>query len=195
MRFQKYSLLPLIAAVVPVMMFGQQNITPVTVCRVLADPKKLSRMPVAIVGRLDCPDMVLEHPCWLEEDNCTGPFVSNGRTWPNKIWIEFAFPATPKSNVEIKASSLRDSLSVLRKSTKLGTHRVMWFTNKEGTIVPDKWSDQADEWGIAYGRLVITKALQNYSGAGVALKINPNDLRSIRNEEYPEKGDESPIGR
>lgn len=44
----------------------------------------------------------------------------------------------------------------------------------------------ADEWGMAYGRILITKALQHYSGAGVALKISRNDLRSIKNDEYPE---------
>jgi hypothetical protein len=56
----------------------------------------------------------------------------------------------------------------------------------DGVLVPDKWSDQPDEWGMAYGRILVTKALQHYSGAGVALKINPNDLRSIKNDEYPE---------
>ena len=183
MRSLIYALLLFISAVIPTIIFGQENIKSVTVCEVLANPKKISGTPVAIVGRLDCLDLIIEHPCWLVEDNCTRPFISNGFTFPNKIWIEFVFPATPKSNVEINASTLSDNLSVLRKSTKLGTHRVMLLKNKDGVLVFEKWSDQPDEWGVAYGRIVITKGLQHYSGAGVALKINPNDLRSIKNDE------------
>lgn len=185
MRSLEYALLPFIAAVIPVMIFGQENIKPVTVCEVLANPGQFSQKPVAIVRRLGCPDVLIEHPCWLEEDNCTRPLVSDGQTWPNKIWIEFVFPASPKSNVEINTAALIDTLSLLRKSTKLGTHRVLVIPKKDGVQDQAKWSDQPDEWGMAYGRIVITKALQHYSGAGIALKINPNDLRSIKNDEYP----------
>jgi hypothetical protein len=46
----EFALLPIIAAVLPVMMFGQESVKPVTVCEVLANPKNFemdySRLPV-----------------------------------------------------------------------------------------------------------------------------------------------------
>lgn len=137
----KRIVLILTAAVLPVMMFGQENVRPVTVCEVLANPKKFSDKPVAIVGRLDC-TFSIKNSCYLVEDLCDQPFVSDGRTWPNKIWIEFVFPAAPKSNAEIKSSALSESISAVRRSTSLGTHRVMLLKNKDGVLVPDRWSDQ-----------------------------------------------------
>src|SRR5579862_5764358 len=147
--------LALVAAVLPVMICGQETVKPVTVCEVLSNPQNFGDKPVAIVGRLDC-TFSIENSCYLVEDRCGQPFVSDGKTWPNKIWIEFVFPAAPKSNVEIGPSALSDCISAVRKSTSLGTHRVMLLKSKDGVLVPDRWSDQPDEWGVAYGRILIT---------------------------------------
>ena len=65
----------------------------------------------------------------------------------------------------------------------------MLFKDKNGVVVPDRWSDQPDEWALAYGRILIRKALQHYSGAAVALEVNPNDMRHLKDEECPASRD------
>ena len=165
----------------PGALLGQEKVKPVSVCEVLAYAKRLSTSPVAVLGRLDCPPS-LENACWLSEDHCDQPVVYGGRTWPSKIWIEFIQPETPKLKVEIDLAVLREKLSTIRKSTKLGTHQTMLLKNKDGVLVPDKWGDEPDEWAVVYGRISLTKALQHYSGAVVA--ISRNDFQVIKDEDY-----------
>jgi hypothetical protein len=165
---------------------GQEPVKPATVCEVLADTKRFQGKPVAVLGRLDC-IFTFESACYLVEDRCDRPSVSDDHTWPNKIWLQFIFPATPKSNVQIDAAVLDEKQALVRTSTKLGTHRVMLLKKKDGVLVLDKWSDQPDEWAVVYGRILITKALQHYSGADVALELNPNDLRSFKDDDAAER--------
>ena len=178
----------IVILMLPGALFAREKVKPLTVCEILADTKRFGSTPVAVLGRLDCPSS-MENACYLIEDRCDRPVVSADHTWPSKIWIEFIRPAAPKSKVEVDQAILSERLSVVRKSTKLGTHRIVLFKGKNGVVVPDRWSDQPDEWTLAYGRILITKALQHYSGAAAALEVNPNDMRHFKDEEYPASKD------
>ena len=61
-----------------------------------------------------------------------------------------------------------------------------------------RFADVKDEWGIAHGRIVSTPKLKKdncgdelgcggFDGAPVAFIINPNSLRSFKDEAYPNK--------
>jgi hypothetical protein len=174
----------IVVAMLPVSLLGQERVKPVTVCEVLANAKRLSTSsPVGVLGRLYCPPS-LENACWLTEDHCDQPVVYAGRAWPSKIWIEFIQPETVLLKVEVDRAVLREKLSVIRKTTKLGMHQTMLFKSKDGVIVPNGWGDEPDKWAVVYGRISITKALQHYSGAAVA--ISRNDLQVIKDEDYEE---------
>ena len=169
-----------LVAVLAGVLSGQEKVKPVTVCEVLTDVKRFSTSPVGVLGRLYCPSS-LENACWLTEDHCDQPVVYEGREWPSKIWIEFISPETLKLKIEIDPAVLRERLAIIRKSTKLGTHRMMLFREKGAVLVPDKWSDEPDEWAVVYGRISMTAALQHYSGAVVA--ISRNDVRRFKDED------------
>ncbi len=174
---------PVIVTMLLGALLGQERVKPVTVCEVLADTKRLSTSPVAVLGRLYCPPSI-ENACWLTEDHCDQPVKYAGRTWLSKIWIEFAQPETQKLKVEIDPAVLREKLSVIRKTTRLGIHQTMLFNSKDGVLVPDRWSDEPDEWAVVYGRISISNALRHYSGAAVA--ISRNDFHAIKDEDYGE---------
>lgn len=173
------------AVLFPDLVFGQEPAKPLTVCEVLANAKTLTGKLVAVMGRLDCPFNLIENPCWLVEDHCAKPAVFRGQVWPNKIWIATANLATSKSSFEVEPAVLRETLAALRKTTSLGTHRIMRLQKKYRVLVPDKRVDVPDEWGLAYGRIVIERGLQHNSGAALALRIDPHDLRNIKDGDEP----------
>ena len=59
----------------------------VTVCEALADPKKFSGKPAAIVGRVDCENSRIDRVCFLAEDHCDQAATTGAYTWPNKVLI------------------------------------------------------------------------------------------------------------
>lgn len=179
----------LIAVAVPAAVtVGQEAVKPVTVCEVLAHPKKFINNPVAVVGRLDCKGSLIDHTCYLVEDRCDKPFVSHGRTWPNQISIQDIRPLSPKSNIEISESVLKARIAALRRSTTLATHQTQCFKHESDVstapLVFDRMCDMPDEWGIAYGRIFTSKDFQHFTGAGIGLRINLKDLRPIKADEY-----------
>jgi len=169
-------------AMLPGALLGQERVRPVTVCEALANAKRLSTSsPVGVLGRLYCPPS-FENACWLTEDHCDQPVLYAGRTWPSKIWIEFIQPETLQ--LKIDPAVLREKLSVIRKTTKLGMHQTMLFKSKDGVIIPNGWCNEPDEWAVVYGRISITKALQHYSGAAVA--VSRSGFQVIKDEDYAE---------
>jgi hypothetical protein len=64
-----------------------------------------------------------------------------------------------KLKVEIDSAVLREKLSMIRKSTKLGTHQIMRLKNRDGVLVPDRCINEPDEWAVVYGRISITESL------------------------------------
>lgn len=182
------------AAVLPGVVFAQRvdvlptaPIKPVTVCEVLANLKKFSGKPVAIVGRLDCTYNVIDTHCYLVEGRCNHPFLSHGEAWPNKIWLEWEHldSDTPRTSAAVDEVALREKLAVVRRSTSLGSHRVMQMKLIDGVIKPIGWANEPDTWGVGYGHIIKGRPV-NFFGAPVGMTIRTHDLRDLKREEYPE---------
>lgn len=111
--------------------FGQpepdQPVKPVTVCEVLGDLPKYSGKDVAIVGRLDCDIGLIDRTCFLTQDQCDQSIMTEAFVWPTKVWIveywDETIPMPPLGNPQIDVPKLIEKLSILRKTTKLGSHR------------------------------------------------------------------------
>src|ERR1035438_9802027 len=99
--------LALVAAVLPVMMFGQESVKPVTVCEVLANLKKFNRKPVATVRRLDCSWSLTDHTCHLAQDGCEHPVRTEAYVWPNRIMLaDYWEEGMPKPPSDRKSTRL-----------------------------------------------------------------------------------------
>jgi hypothetical protein len=181
-----------IAVVLPGM-FGQpepdQPVKPVTVCEVLGDLPKFSGKGLAILGRLDCQSSLIDRTCFLAQDHCERPITTEAFVWPTNIWIaeywDEGIPKPPSANPLIDEPTLIDKLSLLRKTTKLRSHRKDVFKTLNG-------------WGVAYGKVYsspqleskpscVDKGCRGFRGAPVALIINRDSLRSFKNNAYPSK--------
>jgi hypothetical protein len=170
---------------------------PVTVCESLADPKKLSGKPIAIVGRIDCGASLIDHVCFLAEDRCEQPVRTEGYTWPNKVLImnywEEGMPKPPSTIPEIDQATLLKELSLVGKSTALGLHKEPRFETEGRGITFSHLADVKDEWGIAYGLFFTAPKLRiegcgdeigcgGFDGAPAALIASPDALRQLTND-------------
>jgi hypothetical protein len=172
---------------------------PVTVCEAIANRKKFSGKPIAIVGRIECGSSLIDHVCFLAEERCQQRFDTDGFTSPNKVLIvnywEEGMPKPPAITPETDGSALLRKLSKVRKTTSLGQHKVQQFKT-EGAQTFSYLADVEvnDEWGIAYGLFFTAKALRNdgctevtgcavFNGAPVALITTPNALHALHTEE------------
>ncbi len=142
---------------------------PITVCESLADPKKFSGKPVAIVGRIECGASLIDHVCFLDEDRCEKPVITDGYTWPNKVLIidywEKGMPKPPSRRPAIDQSTLMQKLLLVRNTTSLGLHEEPQFKSNGQTITFSRLADVKDEWGIAYG-LFFTAPKLRQDGCG-----------------------------
>ena len=182
-------------------LFGQpepdQPVKPVTVCEVLGDMPQYSGKDVAILGRLDCSISLIDRTCFLAQDQCERPITTEGHVWPSKILVadywEEGMPKPPSGNPQIDEPSLIEKLLLLRKTTKLSLHKEPQFKPEGRTITFTRFADVKDEWGIAYGKVFSTPKLKKdncgdemgcggFHGAPVGLIINPNSLRSFKDE-------------
>jgi hypothetical protein len=167
---------------------------PVTVCESLADHKKFSGKPIAIVGRIECGASLIDHVCFLVEDRCDQPNRTDGHAWPNKVLIvnywEEGMPKPPSTIPEIDQATLVKKLSLVGKSTVLGLHKEPRFKAEGQTVTFSHLADVKDEWGIAYGLFFTTPKLRKgdcddesgcggFDGAPVALITLPNALRPL----------------
>jgi hypothetical protein len=150
--------------VIPCAISAQQKLTPVTVCEVLSNLNKFSGKPVVIVGRLDCSWSLIDHTCYLSEDQCKRPVTTEGYVWPNQIifkdnWKE-GMPKPPTGNPEITDAAVLRKISSLRKTTKLGFHKEPRFKQEKGALTFSEMADVKDEWGVAYGRVFTAPKLK-----------------------------------
>jgi hypothetical protein len=196
-------LITVFAAVLPAM-FGQpkpdQPVKPVMVCEVLGDLLKYRGKNLAILGRLDCGDSLIDRNCFLAEDQCERPVITEGYVWPSRVFVgehwEEGMPKPPSGTPQIDEPTLIEKLSLLRKTTKLGFHEVPMFKTKGRTITFWKFGNVKDEWGVAYGNVFSASKLERDSaceemgcrgilGVPAALIIGSDGLRSFKDEAYP----------
>lgn len=180
----------------------QKKEKPVTVCESLADPKKFSYRPVAIVGRIECGASLIDVVCFLVEDRCEQPVRTDGYAWPNKVRIvnywEEGMPKPPSTMPEIDQAMLLKKLSLVGKSTMLGLHKEPRFKTEGQNITFSHLADVKDEWGIAYGLFFTAPKLKKdgcgdeigcggFDGVAVALITLPNALRPIDAKDAPKQ--------
>ncbi len=173
---------------------------PVTVCESLADPKKFSGKPIAIVGRIECGASLVDHVCFLAESRCEQPVRTDGHAWPNKVLIvdywEEGMPKPPSTMPEIDHATLVKKLLLVGQSTTLGLHKEPQFKAEGQTITFSQLADVADEWGIAYGLFFTAPKLRKddcdnelgcggFDGAPVALITLPNALLPLNTHNAP----------
>jgi Carboxypeptidase regulatory-like domain len=179
----------------PVVPVGRPNKEkPITVCESLADSKKFSGEPIAIVGRIECGASLIDRVCFLTEGRCKQPVKTDGYAWPNKVLIvnywEEGMPKPPSTVPEIDHATLLKKLSLVGKSTTLGLHKEPQFKTEGQTITFSHLADVKDEWGIAYGLFFTAPKLRKdscgdeigcggFDGAPVALIALPNALRPL----------------
>jgi hypothetical protein len=175
---------------------------PVTVCETLADPKKFSGKPVAIVGRIECGASLIDHVCFLAEDRCDQPVTTDGYPWPNKVLIvnywEEGMPKPPSTMPEVDQATLLKKLSIVARNSTLGLHKEPRFKMEGQSITFSHLADVKDEWGIAYGLFFTAPKLQKdgcgdeigcggFDGAPAALITLPNALRPIDTKDAPKQ--------
>jgi hypothetical protein len=175
---------------------------PVTVCESLANRKKFSGKPIAIVGRIECGASLIDHVCFLAEDRCEQPVRTGDYTWPNQVFIanywEEGTPKPPSLMPEIDQATLLKKLSLVNKSTKLGLHEEPRFRAEGNTIVFSHRANVNDEWGIAYGLFVAAPKLRElgcedelgcggFDGAPVALITLPDALVPLNTANTPKR--------
>lgn len=173
---------------------ARKKAKPVTVCEALANRKKFSGKPLAIVGRMDCGISLVDHVCFLAQDHCEQPVTTDGYAWPNKVLIvdysEEGMPKPPATTPEIDQNTLMKTLSLIRKTATLGLHREPRFKTEGRTITFSHFADVNDEWGMAYGLVFTAPNLRKddcgdeigcggFDGAPIAVITLPNAVRTL----------------
>ena len=134
--------------------------TPVTaVCDLIRHAASYNKRDVIAIGRLDCSSSLVDTVCFLAEDECDRPIVTNNHRWPTKtlLQIERSSADDPEGNLRPDDPRIADKLASLQKSTKLSSHRQFVLRQgKDGKMTPD-YITAPDRWGIVYGRVHFSK--------------------------------------
>jgi len=149
--------------------FAQQkpkpHVTVLTVCEVMGGLNRHADTAVAVVGRMERSVSIIDHYEFLSQDRCQRPLVRHGHRFPNRIGIltdwEEGMPKPPEDQPELDDRLLAAKLSLVRRSTALGSHEEPVFgTNGQVTtvVVPN-------EWAVVYGRIVKLPRLDEDCGA------------------------------
>ena len=121
----------IVVMMTPGITLGQQksngHVQVLTVCEVLGDINRYADAAVAVVGRLERSVSLIDHYEFLSQDQCRHPAITHGHTWSNKIEIwadwEEGMPKPPSDRPKLQAPVLAAKLSVVRGTTKLGSHQ------------------------------------------------------------------------
>jgi hypothetical protein len=185
------------AMMTPGITFGQQksngHLQVLTVCEVLGDVNRYTDTAVAVVGRIERSVSVIDHYEFLSQDRCEHPAITHGHTWSNKIQIwsdwEEGMPKPPGDVPKPQAAVLAAKLSVVRRTTKLGSHEEPRFKadgHPSTTVVPN-------EWAVVYGRIVRSPRLDEDCGAGgcggddvpMIIIADPSEVHTLRGDGKP----------
>ena len=137
-----------------------------TVCEVLGGLNQYADTAVAVVGRMERSVSLIDHYEFLSQDRCDHPFITHGHVWPSKIQIwahwEEGMPKPPGDRPTLQRRLVDTKLSIVRKTTKLGSHQEPRF---DANGRPHD-GDAPNEWAIVYGRIVRNPDLNKDCGAG-----------------------------
>jgi hypothetical protein len=165
-----------------------------TVCEVLGDVNRYADTAVAVVGRMERSVSLIDHYEFLSQERCEHPVITHGHVWSDKIqiWVnwEEGMPKPPSGRPKLQDALVAAKLSVVQKTTKLGSHQEPRFSgdgHASTAAVPN-------EWAVVYGRIVKSPELGQDCGIGgcggddVALIIlaEPSQV-------HPLKGDGKPL--
>lgn len=151
-------------AVLPLPILGQakpdRRVKVLTVCEVLGNVHRYSNAAVAVVGRMERSVSVIDHYEFLSQDHCEHPVITNGHTWDNKMMIwsswEKGMPNPPGEKPDLDHATVVAKLSLVRKTTALGTHKEPTFKAEE--------RDVPNQWAVVYGRIVLVPNLNENCG-------------------------------
>ncbi|SPF42136.1 hypothetical protein SBA4_290018 [Candidatus Sulfopaludibacter sp. SbA4] len=137
-----------------------------TVCEVLGGVNRFADSAVAVVGRKERSVSVIDHYEFLSQDRCDHPVITHGHRWSNKIqiWVDWeeGMPKPPSDSPTLQGAVLAAKLSVVRKTTRLGSHQEPRFKadghpSTASGAVPN-------EWAVVYGRIVRSPRLDENCG-------------------------------
>lgn len=181
----------------PGITFGQQKsngrVNVLTVCEVLGDVNRYTDTAVAVVGRMERGVSLIDHYEFLSQDRCEHPVITHGHVWSDKIQIlvdwEEGMPKPPRGRPKLHGAVVAAKLSVVRKTTKLGSHQEPRFTadgHRSTAAVPN-------DWAVVYGRIVRSHRFDEDCGAGgcggddvpLIIIAEPYQLHRLRGDGKP----------
>jgi len=187
------------------MIFGQTRssaqVKVLTVCEVVGNVPLYADTAVAVVGRLERTVSLTDQSEFLSQDRCEHPVITHGHTWSDKIQIwaawEEGMPKPPSDRPKLERSVIATKLSILRKTTKVGSHQEPQFKADGRSIVYSHTAEVPNEWAVVYGRIVRVANLNEDCGAdgcggdNVPLIIiaEPYNIRGLRDDATPLPGD------
>ncbi len=129
-----------------------------TVCEVLGNVSRYADTIVAVVGRMERSVSLTDHYEFLSQDRCEHPVMTNGHACSNKIQLwaawEAGMPRPPSDRPKLNRSVVASRLSIVRKTTKVGSHREPRFKTDGHSIVYSHTAEVPNEWAVVYGRIV-----------------------------------------
>ena len=139
-----------------------------TVCEVLADVSRHADTVVAVVGQLERSISLTDHYEYLSEERCERPVVTHGHVWSNRIQVwtdwEVGIPKPPSDSPRLDPAVVAEKLSLVRRTTRLGVHQEPRFTTEGQVIRYSHTATVANEWAVAYGRVVRSPDLDEDCG-------------------------------
>jgi hypothetical protein len=163
---------------------GQQNpnvqVKLLTVCEVLSDVNRFANTAVVVVGRMERSVSLVDQYAFLSQDGCEHPMNTQGGPWSQKIEIwttwEEGMPKPPSDRPRLNRAAIAAKLSVVRKSTNLGSHEEPLFKGDGHSIFYSHTAIVSNDWAVVYGRIV-----KVHDGDEVQLMIlaNPDEVRKV----------------
>lgn len=140
-----------------------------TVCEVLGNLPLYADNAVAVVGRMERTVSLIDHSEFLSQDRCGHPVITHGHTWSDKIQVwaawEAGMPKPPSDRPKFEASVVAMKLSIVQKTTKVGSHQEPQFKADERSIAYSHTAEVPNEWAVVYGRIVKVANLNEECGA------------------------------
>ena len=160
-----------------------------TVCDVLGHWSRYASSSIAVVGRIERAVSLIDQYEYLSQDKCEHPVVIHGHVWLNKIQIwtawEDGMPKPPSNRPGLNRSLLARKLSIIRRTTELGSYRRPQFKTEGHSLTDTGTTVAPNEWGVVYGRIMrvagVDKDCDDGCGGDVPLAIisEPYSVQSL----------------